>query len=161
MDEQQPSSVFAVEASAVAPRGKATSYPEPFASRMRGRVKRALGDIFGLKNFGVNLTTLVPGGESSVLHRHSKQDEFIYILEGRPTLVTDLGELELAPGMCAGFPAKGLAHQLVNRSDSAVIYLEIGDRAPGDEGTYPSDDLVALQEDDGRWTYRHKDGRPY
>ncbi len=161
MDEQKAGSTIAVQAGAVAPRTKATSYPEPFASRMSGRVKRQLGDLFGLRNFGVNLTTLLPGGESSILHRHSKQDEFIYILEGRPTLVTDEGELELAPGMCAGFPAKGIAHQLVNRSDTAVTYLEIGDRTPGDEGTYPKDDLVASQDADGRWTYRHKDGRPY
>ena len=76
-------------------------------SRMLKRERRALGDRFGLKNFGVNLTRLFPGGESALLHRHSKQDEFIYILQGEPTLVTDAGEISLRPGMCGGFPAAG------------------------------------------------------
>ncbi len=86
---------LAVEALAVAPRAKASNYPEPFASRMQKRVKRQLGDRFGLKAFGVNLTELLPGGELALLHRHTTQDEFVYILDGRPTLVTDQGEEEL------------------------------------------------------------------
>ena len=88
---------------------------------MAKREKRPLGDLFGLKNFGVNLTRLAPGGESALLHRHSKQDEFVYILDGEPTLVTDGEEVTLSPGMCAGFPAQGLAHQLVNRTDRTVV----------------------------------------
>jgi uncharacterized cupin superfamily protein len=130
-------------------RTKPSNYPEPFFSRMGKREKRPLGDIFGLKNFGVNLTRLLPGGESALLHRHSKQDEFIYILEGTPTLVTDTGEIDMEPGMCAGFPATGIAHHLVNRTTRDVVYLEIGDRTPGDEGSYPSDDLKASLGPDG------------
>jgi uncharacterized cupin superfamily protein len=126
---------IAIEAAAAPPRAKPSNYPEPFFSRMSKREKRPLGDLSGLKNFGVNLTTLHPGGESALLHRHSKQDEFIYVLQGNPTLVTDRGEVTLAPGMCAGFPAQGLAHQLVNRTSGKVTYLEIGDRTPGDEGS--------------------------
>jgi uncharacterized cupin superfamily protein len=109
----------------------------------------------------VNLTTIHPGGESALLHRHSRQDEFIYVLQGEPTLVTDEGELKLSPGMCAGFPAQGIAHQLVNRTDTAIVYLEIGDRTAGDEGSYPVDDLKAALGPDGKWQFTHKDGRPY
>jgi uncharacterized cupin superfamily protein len=152
---------IAIKAIDAAVRSKPTSYPEPFATRMSGRTKQPLGDLFGLRNFGVNLTTLRPGGESALLHRHSRQDEFIYILEGAPTLVTDRGELQLASGMCAGFPAAGIAHQLVNRTDLPVTYLEVGDRTPGDEGTYPHDDLVASLGADGAWRYTRKDGSPY
>ena len=158
LNESMP---LAVDASAVRPRTKPSSYPEPFFSRMLKREKRALGDLFGLKNFGVNLTRLLPGGESALLHRHSKQDEFIYILEGEPTLVTETGEVKLSPGMCAGFPAAGEAHQLVNRSSQDVLYLEVGDRAPGDEGSYPKDDIQAVLGADGKWVFTHKDGRPY
>ena len=96
-----------------------------------------------------------------MLHRHSKQDEFIYVLQGNPTLVTDQGEVILSPGMCAGFPAQGLAHQLVNRTSSKVTYLEIGDRTPGDEGSYPADDIKAVLGPDGKWRFTHKDGRKY
>ena len=109
----------------------------------------------------MNLTRLNPGAESALLHRHSRQDEFIYVLEGAPTLVTDRGEVELSPGMCAGFPAKGVAHQLVNHTSSMVVYLEIGDRTSGDEGSYPSDDLKATLGPDGKWIFAHKDGTPY
>jgi uncharacterized cupin superfamily protein len=154
-------SPIAIRAADVPPRTKPSNYPEPFFSRMRKREKRQLGDVFGLKSFGVNLTRLSPGGESALLHRHSKQDEFIYILEGTPTLVTDRGEVALAPGMCAGFPAQGIAHQLVNRSDGNVLFLEVGDRAPGDEGSYPRDDIEAALGADGKWIFTHKDGRPY
>lgn len=152
---------IAVTAASVPPRTKPSNYPEPFFSRMAKREKRQLGDYFGLKNFGVNLTKLMPGGESALLHRHSTQDEFVYILEGEPTLVTDRGEVLLAPGMCAGFPAQGIAHHLVNRTGRDVLYLEIGDRTPGDEGSYPQDDLKASLGADGTWVFTRKDGRPY
>lgn len=153
-------SALAVMANEVAPRTKPSNYPEPFASRVSGRLKRQLGDVFGLSNFGVNLTELPPGGESALLHRHSKQDEMIYILQGYPTLRTDSGEEVLTPGMCAGFRAGGLAHQLINRTGAPVLYLEIGDRTPGDEGSYPEDDLKAVLVD-GAWVFTHKDGTPY
>src|SRR5881394_1605695 len=96
---------LAVVAADAAPRTKPTSYPEPFASRMRGRLKRPLGDLFGLTNFGVNLTRLAPGAVSALRHAHTRQDEFVYILRGHPLLHTDAGETALAPGMCAGFRA--------------------------------------------------------
>ncbi|CAN0479788.1 unnamed protein product, partial [Phaeothamnion confervicola] len=140
---------------------KPSNYPEPFFSRMAGREKRQLGDVFGLQNFGVNLTRLNPHAESALLHRHSKQDEFVYILQGMPTLLTEDEEVQLSPGMCAGFPANGTAHQLVNRTEDIVLYLEIGDRTPGDQGTYPKDDLKAVLGADGKWVFTSKDGKPY
>ncbi|MFO1075652.1 MAG: cupin domain-containing protein [Geminicoccaceae bacterium] len=152
---------IAIVAATAAPRTKPSNYPEPFFSRMARREKRPLGDLFGLANFGVNLTRLAPGGESALLHRHSRQDELVYILEGEPTLVTETEEIVLAPGMCAGFPAGGIAHQLVNRTERDVVYLEIGDRTAGDEGSYPRDDLKAELGPDGQWRFTHKDGSPY
>ena len=151
----------AVAAAEVAPRAQQTAYPEPFASRVAGRQKRVLGDLFGLRNFGVNLTRLAPGAHSSIRHSHRKQDEFVYIVSGRPTLRTDEGETELSPGMCAGFAAgSGNAHHLVNRSSEDVVYLEIGDRTPGEEVEYPDDDL-ALRDYDGKRTWSRKDGTPH
>ena len=128
---------------------------------MAGRTKQPLGDLFGLTNFGVNLTRLAPGAVSALRHAHSRQDEFVYVLSGRPTLVTDEGRSELEPGMCAGFKAgTGNGHHLVNESTEDVLYLEVGDRTPGDEGSYPDDDLKALMVD-GKWWFVHKDGSPY
>ncbi len=158
--EKLPSPTALVAADAP-PRAKSSNYPEPFFSRMLKREKRPLGDLFGLANFGVNLTRLQPGGESALRHAHVKQDEFVYILEGRPTLVTDAGRTALAPGMCAGFKAgTGDAHHLVNETDEDVVYLEIGDRTPGDAATYPDDDIFA-EVVDGKPRFTHKDGTPY
>jgi uncharacterized cupin superfamily protein len=152
----------AVHAADVAPRRKPTNYPEPFASRVAGREKRVLGDLFGLTNFGVNLTRLKPGAISALRHAHSKQDEFIYVLEGHPVLVTDVGETKLVPGMCAGFRAgAGDAHHLVNRSEEDVLYLEVGDRTAGDNAVYPDDDLRLTRGADGKWSYTRKDGSAY
>ena len=154
-----PVAVIATEAP---PKTKATNYPEPFASRMKGRLKRPLGDLFGLGNFGVNLTRLEPGGSSALRHAHSKQDEFVYILEGRPTLVTDAGETELQPGMCAGFKAgTSNGHRLVNRTTESVVFLEVGDRSVNDTVSYPDDDIKAVLNASGQWQFTHKDGRPY
>lgn len=151
----------AVTAAEVTPRSTPSNYPEPFASRMAGRTKRALGAVFGLANFGVNLTELPPGAVSALRHAHTRQDEFVYVLQGRPVLRTDAGDTPLAPGMCAGFRAgSGDAHQLVNPTDQPVVYLEIGDRSEGDAVSYPDDDLRATL-DEGRWVFVHKDGRPY
>jgi len=161
MDHSKMPGSLAITAATAPPRARPSNYPEPFLSRMAKREKRPLGDLFGLKSFGVNLTRLSPGGESALLHQHSRQDEFVYILEGEPTLVTDTGEVILAPGMCAGFPARGVAHQLVNRTEKDVVYLEIGDRADGDMVSYPNDDLQAVLGVDGKWKFAHKDGRSY
>lgn len=152
----------ALVANAVPPRSARTNYPEPFASRMNGREKRQLGNAFGLQNFGVNLTRLVPGGSSALRHTHTKQDEFVYVLQGTATLVTDAGRTLLAPGMCAGFRAGDPdAHHLLNESMQDVVYLEIGDRSPGDAAAYPDDDLVAEMLGVGQWRFTHKDGTPY
>jgi len=151
----------AVIATDVPPPERHTAYPEPYASRVAGRVRRRLGDVFGLKNFGVNLARMVPGGISSLRHTHLRQEEFIYVLEGTPTLVTDSGETLLGPGHCAGFPAGGASHQLVNRTTSDVWFLEVGDRTVGDRVVYPEDDLQADLGPDGRWVFAHKSGIPY
>ena len=151
----------AIIAADVAPRTKPSNYPEPFASMMGGRIKRQLGDVFGLTNFGVNLTRMAPGAVSALRHSHSRQDEFIYVLEGAPVLVTEFGETQLGPGMCAGFKAgEGGGHQLANRSNAEVVYLEVGDRSAGDSVFYPDDDIEAVLVD-GAWRFRHKNGEPY
>jgi uncharacterized cupin superfamily protein len=156
-----PDHPIAIAAADAPARSKPSNYPEPFASRMGGREKRALGDVFGLSNFGVNLTRLAPKAQSALRHAHSKQDEFVYILQGHPTLLTDAGATPLAPGMCAGFKAgSGNGHQLINESSEDVVYLEVGDRTPGDEGLYPDDDLKALMVE-SKWQFVHKDGSPY
>ncbi|WII71070.1 cupin domain-containing protein [Bdellovibrio sp. 22V] len=150
-----------IKASAAPLRTTPSSYPPEFAKRVEKREKRPLGDLFGIKKFGVNLTTLLPGAESALLHRHTKQEEFVYVISGTPTLVLDKTEYLLSPGDCAGFAPSGEAHKLINKSSEPVVYLEMGDRISDDEAFYPEDDLQAVMGEDGKWKFQHKNGTPY
>jgi uncharacterized cupin superfamily protein len=153
----EPTSAVAVPAST-----RKTLYPPPFSSLVEGRTKHRLGDHFGLTNFGVNLTELAPGAASAVLHHHTKQDEFVYVVSGTPTLMLDDKAYVLRAGDCCGFKAgSGIGHQLVNRSAEPVLYLEIGDRTDGDQAAYPNDDLAFTQLPNGASLITHKDGTPY
>jgi uncharacterized cupin superfamily protein len=140
-----------------------SGYPEPFRSRVLPREKRRIGKALGLTQFGVNLTTLPPGKESSMRHWHTHEEEFVYVLEGEVVLRTDAGEQVLHAGCCAGFPAgSGDGHQLVNRSDRPAVYLEVGSSDQRDAVFYPDAD-VDMHYDPathgGRFT--RKDGSPY
>jgi uncharacterized cupin superfamily protein len=139
---------------------RGTIYPDAFKPRVSGREKRALGNALGLVNFGVNLVKLEPGAQSALRHWHTQQDEFVWMLEGELTLVTDAGAEILRPGMCAGFPkGKADGHHLVNRSGKDAWYLEVGDRSPGDAAVYPDDDLSVAAAPGYKIT--KKDGSPY
>jgi uncharacterized cupin superfamily protein len=141
------------------PESNATGYPEPFKAANQTRWNRRLGNHAGLANFGVNLTRIVPGGQSSALHGHTKQDEFVWVLEGEVVLETTQGEQVLRAGHCAGFPAgRGEAHRFVNRSASDVLLLVVGDRTAGDEVYYPTLDLQARLLPDGKYRFTRKDG---
>jgi uncharacterized cupin superfamily protein len=85
----------ALDPSEVPARKGSTGYPEPFKELCRARTKRVLGDALGLGNFGVNLVTLAPGAGSAQRHWHSHEDEFVYVVEGALTLVTEDGEQEI------------------------------------------------------------------
>lgn len=151
-----------IQAMAIPENTAKSLYPEPFATLVKHRTKRKLGDHFGLANFGVNLTTLAPGAISALKHHHGRQDEFVYVLSGTPTLRHGEEEYQMSPGECIGFKGgSGLAHQLLNHGEVDAVYLEVGDRLPGDTVEYPDDDLALMQGADGAWSARHKDGSPY
>ena len=153
---------LAIHAQDAPPRLSPSNYPPEFRERVAGRHKQPLGDLFGIGNFGVKRTRLSPKAVSALRHAHSRQDEFVFILEGYPTLITDAGATQLSPGMCAGFRAgTGDGHQLINMTDTDVVYLEIGDRSPGDAASYPDDDIQAHLGADKKWQFAHKDGTPY
>ena len=143
------------------PGRRTTIYPKPYDEGFAGRFKRALTQSLGLTQFGVNLTTLEPGAKSAHRHWHQSEDEFIYVLSGELTLVTDEGEHTLGPSAAAGFPAgERNGHQLINKSNAPATYLEIGTRAEADEATYPDIDLKA-EKRDGQFRFFKKSGEPY
>ncbi|MGQ0484233.1 MAG: cupin domain-containing protein [Hyphomicrobiales bacterium] len=157
MAETSPASIVAREIKA----RTSTIYPPPYAAPLAGREKRALGDPFGLTQFGVNLTTLQPGAWSSQRHWHEREDEFIYVVDGVIVLIDDAGEHVLTSGMCAGFKA-GVpnGHHLVNRSAGPATFVEIGTRSPEERSHYPEADMRGVKKGE-KWTITRKDGTAY
>jgi uncharacterized cupin superfamily protein len=140
------------------PESNSTGYPPPYDQHNKLRFNRRLGDHVGLTKYGVVLTRIQPGGQSSHRHAHSAQDEFIWVLEGETVLHTDAGEQILTAGMCAGFAAGcGDAHRFLNRTDKDVLLLVVGDKTEGDEVCYPDVDMHLIRNKG----FFHKDGRKY
>jgi uncharacterized cupin superfamily protein len=143
------------------PEHRGSSYPGPFAARMGDRTKRRLGEAFKLTQFGVNLTTLAPGGQSALRHWHTREDELVYLLEGELVMVTDEGEQVLRAGDVVGFRGGTTdAHHFLNRGNVTARYLEVGSRIEEDMAHYPDDDMQWI-EVDGETVPAHKDGTRY
>jgi uncharacterized cupin superfamily protein len=137
-----------------------TFYPDAVKGPAEPRIKRKLGDALGLSHFGVNYTILPPGSWSAFRHWHLNEDEFVYILEGEVTLISNDGEQILGPGMAAGFPAgKADGHQLINNTTEDVVLLEVGNRTPNDTVQYPDMDLM-LKKKPGDHQYTDRQGNP-
>jgi uncharacterized cupin superfamily protein len=148
---------------AAAPRVTGSRYPEAFAEPCRSRTNCQLGVAAGLTQFGVNLTTLPPGGWSSQRHFHFHEDEFVYVLEGEVVLIEDDGEHVLGPGACAGFKG-GVrnGHHFINRGDRPALLLTVGSRLDEDHGEYPDIDMKFLPgRYSGKGGYAKKDGTRY
>lgn len=136
-----------------------SSYPRPFDEPCSGQTCQRLARSQGLTQFGVNLTVIPPGGWSSQRHWHSHEDEFIWVVAGELTLVTNAGEETLRSGDCAAFKAGDPdGHHLVNRSNRPTSVLEIGNSDPRDRCDYPEIDMIAGP---GTAGYSHRDGSPY
>jgi uncharacterized cupin superfamily protein len=146
---------------ATVPALNGSGYPPPFDAPCAARTRKRLGEAGGLRDFGVNLMTLPPGGWSSQRHWHSHEDEFVYVLEGEVVLKEDGGETVLRPGDAAGWKA-GVAngHCLINRSAQDALVLEVGTRSKHERVDYPDIDLKVVRDDNGM-RYTHKSGEPY
>jgi len=135
------------------------NYPPPFDGPCLPQSSQRLARSAGLTRFGVNLTVMQPGAWSSQRHWHSHEDEFVWVVEGELTLITDAGEEVLGPGDCAAFKAGDPdGHHLVNKSGRPATVLEIGNAHPEDRCVYPDIDMVA---EPGVEAYHHRDGTPY
>ncbi len=138
-----------------------TGYPSPMDEPCTSREKTVLGDVVGLSQFGVNLLVLNPGDWSAQRHWHQNEDEFVYIVEGEVTLVTDEGENLLKSGDIAGFPAgQPNGHHLVNKSAAIAKIFEVGTRCQTDMVDYPDVDMKAKKED-AKYRFLHNNGDPY
>ena len=140
-----------------------TSYPQDLNEPCMQRVTHYLSLAGGLTQFGANHVTLPPGCWASQRHHHSAEDEFIYILSGRPTLIDDTGETELQAGDSCAHPAgDGNGHHLINKTQDEITFLVIGTRNPEkDHCRYPDVDLDLPANGTPLRTQFHKNGTPY
>ena len=135
-------------------------YQEQFGGPDAACVRRALSIAAGLTQFGVNLTLIPPGTASALRHWHEAEDELVFVILGELILIEEDGETVLRAGEAAGFKA-GVAdgHQLVNRSASDAVCLEIGTRAEAERGHYPDVDLLYQRSGAGEG-FTDKSGKP-
>jgi uncharacterized cupin superfamily protein len=140
-----------------------TGYPAQYAARVLPRPVRALGDALGLTHIGVSLATILPGKESSMRHWHTREDEFLYVLEGEVVLRTDAGEQVLTAGMCAGFGAGATdGHQLINRSLQPARYLAVSNRDAADVCYYSDPDVdMVFSPPHAPGAFTRRDGTPW
>ena len=138
-----------------------TLYPPPFDQPCLSRERKRLGDAANLTQFGVNLLRLPPGAWSSQRHWHTHSDEFILVLSGEVTVVTDAGPEILRAGEAAGFKAGDTnGHCLQNRSLADATVLEIGSRIAEDAAAYSDIDMLAPAGGKPA-AYTRRDGTPY
>ena len=101
-------------------------------------VAAALGRQLGLERIGVNHETIFPGGRSSMPHAHSADEEFVFVVSGRPSLWIDGDLTELSAGDSVAFPAgTGIAHTFINNSIEPIELLIVGEHTPEDRVHYP------------------------
>lgn len=87
-----------------------------------------VGKALGLERIGVHVETIPPGRRTSWPHAESDEEEFAYVIEGRPQVWVD-GELyDLIPGDFVAFPAgTGISHTFINNSDKNAVLLVGGE----------------------------------
>jgi len=99
-----------------------------------------ISDKIGLKTLGIWYEKLPPGKRSAFPHAHTHEEEFVFVLKGKPTVWLNGYEKQLEPGCFAAFPAKtGIAHVLINDTPEEVIYICVGESKdfPEEKITYP------------------------
>jgi uncharacterized cupin superfamily protein len=104
------------------------------AREIRGK---ALCDVGGPAKVGVGLLELAPGCDTTPAHYHTHEEEHLYVLAGRLTLVLGDERFELEPGAYVCFPAgQPVKHHLRNEAAEPARYLMIGERISGDRVVY-------------------------
>jgi quercetin 2,3-dioxygenase len=88
-----------------------------------------LSRLAGLRRIAVNLAFLPPGKESAEFHAHHREEEWLYVLEGRGVAEVDAAAHVVGPGDFLGFPP-GVAHLLRNDSDDRLVVLVGGEVIP-------------------------------
>ena len=95
-------------------------------------LRRPVADALECGNMRLNYYELTPGDSFAFgYHKHGKQEEVFYVLEGRATFETEEGSVAVEAGEAIRF-APGEYQRGVNEGDARVVALGIG--APAELG---------------------------
>jgi uncharacterized cupin superfamily protein len=137
----EPFNLFA----AAVPRDPDASRPEGFR-----RSHLQIGSLLGASRLGATVYELPPGQRIGPYHYEYNNEEWIIVLEGRPTLRTPSGEHELRPGDVVAFPEgpEG-AHDTSNRTDEIARVVVLSTKRKPAVAVYPDSDKIAIWRIDG------------
>ncbi|MBN2740339.1 MAG: cupin domain-containing protein [Rhodobacteraceae bacterium] len=108
-----------------------------FLNENARRINKSLGDATGLTGIGVHIIEVMPGCESTELHRHCHEDEAVFVLQGHATARIGEAREAIGPGDFIGYRAGGVAHTILNTGTDVLRLLVIGQRLPHDVADYP------------------------
>ncbi|MGH3086048.1 MAG: cupin domain-containing protein [Rubrobacteraceae bacterium] len=117
-----------------------TSRGERFGYR-----RKSLGAATGGEKLGCSLYEVPPGRQAWPRHYHLANEEAIYVLEGSGKLRIGNEEIPISPGDYATLPAgEEGSHQLVNTSDTNLVYLCFSTMNEPDVMVYPDSDKLGV-----------------
>ena len=104
----------------------------------------------GLKKLGIHHEVLPPGRRTSYPHAESAEEEFVYVIEGHPSVWLNGNLYELNPGDAVAFPAgSGITHTFINNSDKDARLLVVGETSKPENKIYyaKNPELKAIRKD--------------
>jgi uncharacterized cupin superfamily protein len=103
------------------------------------------GPSIGATKLGCSLYELPPGQSISPYHYEYPEEEWLIVLDGRPTLRTPAGEEELKPKDVVCFPeGPDGAHKVTNRTDETLRVLMLSTRTNPGVAIYPDSDKIGV-----------------
>jgi uncharacterized cupin superfamily protein len=104
-----------------------------------------LGPSIGAAKLGGTVYELPPGQSICPYHYEYPEEEWLVVLEGRPTLRHPGGEDAVEEGDVVCFPEgpEG-AHKVTNRTDETVRVLMLSTRHPTAAAVYPDSDKIGI-----------------
>jgi uncharacterized cupin superfamily protein len=112
-----------------------------------------VGKKLGLEKIGVHIETIPKGRRTSWPHAESHEEEFAYVISGKPSVWIDGEVYDLIAGDFVALPAgTGISHTFINNDDEDAVLLVGGESSKKEnQVTYPlHPDYNAIIKKDGR-----------
>ena len=109
------------------------------------RAELQIGPLLGASRLGARVYDLPPGQRVCPYHYEYNNEEWLLVVEGRPTLRTPTGTHELRPGDVVAFPeGPGGAHTTANDSGEDVRIVMLSSKRTPKVTVYPDSDKIAI-----------------